>query len=94
MSIFNENQLNDLTSNRTYRDGSIMTMKCIIKLLNESIDDITGENSIDTKLGYCMAVNDLLDIINNMINNDQFDKITMITIRNAIMHRKRGFIDE
>ena len=94
MSIFNENQLNDLNSNRTYRDGSIMTMKCIIKLLNESIDDITEENSIDTKLGYCIAINDLLDIINDMVNTDLFDDRTIIAIRNAIMHRKRRFMNE
>ena len=94
MSIFNEDQLIDIESNRTYRDGAIMTMKCIANLLNESINDISEENSIDTKLGYCMAVNDLLDIINDMINTDLYDDKTMIAIRNAIMHRKRRFMNE
>lgn len=94
MSIFNENQLNDLTSNRTYRDGSIMTMKCIIKLLNESIDDISEEKNIDTMLGYCIAVNDFLDTIHDMITADKFDDETINVIRDSIMHKKRRFMSE
>ena len=94
MNIFNEDQLIDIESNRTYRDGAIMTMKQIVSLLDESINDITEENSIDTRLGYCMAVNDFLDILHCMVDMDKYDNITISIIRNAIMDRKRRFLNE
>ena len=94
MNIFNENQLIDIESNRTYRDGAIMTMKCIVNLLNESITDISEEKNIDTMLGYCIAVNDFLDTMHDMITADKFDDETIKTIRNSIMHKKRRFMNE